>query len=139
MALIQFPHQLFGSGQFTATVLDNNGTPTHVLEAGAPFRVETSWEIPASAALLLGGVWTVSVYAESIGGGPELRTGTDTVPLNGGTNYSANVVVPPSTLNGNPSPPASGVYKLVTVLTHRNFGRNSDVAAIAEGPMVRIA
>lgn len=138
MADIQFPNQLFGKGAFTAEVQDNNGDPTNVLEADKPFKVETKWEIPALAALLLGGVWTVSVYAESIGRGPELRIGSETVPLNGGTQFSTTVTVPP-TFENNPTPPTGGIYKLVTVLTHRNFGQNSDVAAIVEGPVVRIA
>jgi hypothetical protein len=30
------------------------------------------------------------------------------------------------------------VYKLVTVLTHRNPGKISNVAAVAEGPTLRI-
>ena len=37
-----------------------------------------------------------------------------------------------------PAPPDSGVYKLVTVLTHRNFGSVSDVSAVEEGPFLRI-
>lgn len=138
MSDIQFPNQPFPKGTFTAEVQDNNGDPTNVLEASQPFRVETKWEIPPLAALLMGGVWTVSVYAESIGPGPEVRVGSQTVSLNGGTTYSATVIVPP-TLTNNPTPPAGGIYKLVTVLTHRNFGQNSDVAALVEGPVVRIA
>lgn len=139
MAQIQFPNRLFGFGDFHAEVQDNSGAPTSVLEAGVPFRVETKWEIPPLAALLLGGVWTVTTYAESIGPGPEIRIGSDTVPLNGGTSYSTTVTVPANTLPNNPNPPTSGVYKLVTVLTHRNFGRTSDVAAIVDGPTARIA
>ena len=139
MADIQFPNQFFGPGSFEAEVQDNNGNPTSVLEAGAEFKVKTKWAIGALAALLLGGEWVVTVYVESIGPGPERRIGTDTVPLNGSANYSTIVVVPPNSVTNNPNPPVSGVYKLVTVLTHRNFGQISDVAAIAEGPLVRIA
>ncbi|HEU4348255.1 MAG TPA: hypothetical protein VFR35_10750 [Actinoplanes sp.] len=139
MADIQFPNQLFGPGTFEAEVLDNNGDPTSVLEAGAEFKVRTKWAIGALAALLLGGEWVVTVYVESIGPGPERRIGTEIVPLNGSANYSALVVVPANTLPDDPNPPVGGVYKLVTVLTHRNFGKVSDVAAIAEGPLVRIA
>ncbi len=60
MSQIRFPNQPFAFGQFFVDVQDNNGDPTSVLEAGAPFKVETKWEIPALAALLLGGVWTVT-------------------------------------------------------------------------------
>jgi hypothetical protein len=137
MAKIQFPTTLF-SGTFDASVMDNNGAPAEVLEAGAPIRVRTQWNINALAALLLGGQWEVTVYAESIGPGPERQIVTTTIPLTGGLRYGAIVSVPPRTLPDDPAPPISGVYKVVTVLTHRNFGKTSDVAAIVEGPMVRI-
>lgn len=139
MANIQFPNALFGPGVFTATVQDNNGAPTEVLEAGVPFRIRTAWTIGPLAALLLGGQWTVTTFVESIGPGPEQEIGHTTVPLNGSAAYNAVVTVPASTLPNDPPPPTSGVYKLVTVLTHRNFGKISNVAAVAEGPVVRIA
>jgi hypothetical protein len=139
MADIQFPNQLFGPGTFTAVVLDNNGAPSGVLEAGDPFTIETKWSIGLLAALLLGGQWEVAAYVESIGAGPEQQVGaTVVVPLNGGQNYAATITVPANTLPNDPSPPASGVYKLVTVLIHRNFNKVSNVAAVAEGPILRI-
>jgi hypothetical protein len=139
MAQIQFPNTLLGPGTFSALVQDNNGAPTEVLEAGAPFKVRTEWKVGLLAGLLLGGTWEVSVYVESIGQGPEERIGRTTVPLNGGQTYTAVVDVPANTLPNDPPPPASGVYKIVTVLTHRNFGKTSNIAAIVEGPIVRIA
>ncbi|MDY7086118.1 MAG: hypothetical protein SYR96_13530 [Actinomycetota bacterium] len=139
MQNIQFPNLPFPPGNFAAQIQDNSGAPANVLEASKPFKVETKWDIVPEAARLLGGVWTVSVYAESIGPGPEMHLGSETVPLNGGTNYSATVTVPAGTLPNDPTPPASGIYKLVTVLTHRNFGKNSDVAGLVEGPVARIA
>lgn len=139
MADLQFPNVLLGPGTFDATVIDNNGVPSSVLEADQQFTIETSWNISALAALLLGGEWQVAAYVESIGAGPEQQIGaTVTVPLNGGTNYSATVIVPANTLPDDPAPPASGAYKLVTLLTHVNFGKVTDVAAVVEGPIVRI-
>jgi len=141
MADIQFPNQLL-NGSFSAAVLDNNGVPTNVLEAAQPFTITTSWKVSALAALLLGGEWRVSAYVESIGPGPEQQVGpTETVLLNGGTNYAVNIVVPANTLPdldpaGNPA--VSGAYKIVTLLAHRNFGKFSDVSAIVEGPILRI-
>lgn len=139
MADIQFPNVFFGPGTFTATVNDNNGNPSNVLEAGQPFTIAASWNIGALAALLLGGQWEVAAYAESIGPGPELELGTTgPIPLNGGQAYAATVTVNANTVPNNPAPPNSGVYKIVTVLTHRNFGVVSNVAAVVEGPVVRI-
>lgn len=140
MASIQFPNQLFGPGTFNATVLDNNGAPSTVLEAGQQFTIRTQWSIGALAALLLGGQFEVAAYVEAIGPGPEQQVGpTVVVPLNGGQNFAADIVVPANTLPDDVGPGQSGSYKLVTLLTHRNFGVVSDVAAVAEGPVLRIA
>lgn len=139
MAVMQFPNVLLGPGSFDATVIDNNGAPSSVLEANQPFTVHAQWTISPLAALLLGGDWDVAAYVESIGPGPEQQVGpTVPVPLTGTTTYTADIVVPAGTLPDNPVPPISGAYKLVTLLTHRNFGVVSDVAAIVEGPLVRI-
>ena len=138
MADIQFPNQLF-TGTLDAQVLDNNGAPSSVLEAGQDFTIRARWRIDAVAALLLGGQWELAAYVESIGIGPEQQVGpTEVVALNGGRNYSASITVPANTLPNNPQPPNAGVYKLVTVLTHRNFGLVSNVAAVVEGPILRI-
>ncbi|WP_328472312.1 hypothetical protein OHA21_09525 [Actinoplanes sp. NBC_00393] len=139
MARIQFPNRLFGPGDFFAEVVDNNGDPTEVLEAGDSFEIRTKWDIGLLAALLMGGEWTVSTYVESLGPGPEKLIGTTTLPLDGSTAYKATVHVPANTLPNDPPPPTGGVYKMVTVLTHRNFKKISNVAAVAEGPVVRIA
>ena len=139
MSDIQFPNILLGPGGVTATVLDNNGAPATVLEAGDPFTVHADWTISPLAALLLGGQWELTAYVESIGPGPEQQVGpTVIVPLTGATNYSADITVPAGTLPDDPAPPTSGVYKTVTVLTHRNFGQVTDVVGIVEGPVLRI-
>jgi hypothetical protein len=136
---IQFPNILLGPGTVTADVLDNNGAPATVLEASQPFTVHAEWDISPLAALLLGGEWQLAAYVESIGAGPEQQIGpTVTVPLTGATSYSANITVPAGTLPDNPAPPASGVYKTITVLTHRNFGATTDVVGLVEGPVLRI-
>ncbi len=61
------------------------------------------------------------------------------MPLNGGTTYSTDIVVAAGTLPNNLPAGQSGTYKLVTLLTHVNFGAVSDVAAVAEGPILRIS
>jgi hypothetical protein len=140
MASIQFPNILLGPGTFDATLVDNNGSPSSVLDASVPFHIDCSWTISPLAALLLGGQWELSAYVESIGPGPEKEIGAlVTVPLTGTTNYSATIVVPANTLPVNPAPPVSGTYKMVMLLTHRNFAHVTDVAGVVEGPLVRIA
>jgi hypothetical protein len=139
VALIQFPNKLFAPGHFDIVVNDNNGTPSSVLDAGLEFTIDAKWSIDPLAALLLGGQWEVAAYVESIGQGPEQQVGkTKVVPLDGGDKYKTTVRVPAHTLPNNPAPPISGVYKLIVVLIHRNFNAVSDVAAVAEGPFLRI-
>jgi hypothetical protein len=138
MSNIQFPNTLFGPATFDAVVKDNDGFPSTVLEASADFLIETEWEIVALAALLLGGRWTVTAYVESLGPGREQAIATASVPLNGGRNYNAVLRVLANTLPDNPPPPSSGVYKVVTVLTHDNFGKITNVAAVVDGPVLRI-
>ena len=139
MTSIQFPNQFLGPGTLDVVVVDNNGAPATVLEASQDFTIEASWQIDAISALLLGGQWEIAAYVESIGEGPEKQIGqTEVRPLTGGTGYSATITVPANELPDNPSAPVSGVYKLVTVLTHRNFNLLTNVAAVAEGPIVRI-
>lgn len=141
MADIQFPNVLFGPGTATIVVNDNNGAPATVLEAADPFTINVSWNVDALFALLTGGQWEVAAYVEGIGGvAPEQQVGnTETVLLNGGQNYAATITVAGGTLPNNPAPPNSGVYKLVVVLIHRNFGVVSNVAAVIEaGSLLRI-
>jgi hypothetical protein len=139
MSDIQFPNLLLAPGTFTAQLLDNNGAPSTVLEAAQEIEIRCEWVISPLAALLMGGQWEVAAYAESIGPGPEQQIGpTVVVALNGGTNYAATIRVPGGTLPDDPAPPQSGAYKVVVLLTHRNFGKVSDVAAVVEFPVVRI-
>jgi hypothetical protein len=139
MVEIQFPNVLLAPpSTFTAVLNDNNGNPSTVLDAGTDITIDANWEISQLAALLLGGEWEVAAYAESIGPGPEAKLGAVTVPLNGGTTYSATITVPATTLPNPPAAGESGAYKVVVLLTHRNFGQVSDVSAIVEFPVVRI-
>ena len=100
MADIQFPNVLLSPpGTFDAVLIDNNGDPSTVLDAGLDFTINANWTISSLAALLLGGQFEVAAYAEAIGAGPEQQIGNlVVVPLDGSTNYSATVTVPANTL-----------------------------------------
>jgi hypothetical protein len=139
MVAIQVPN--LGPGTFTADVVDNNGDPNTVLEAAQDFRIVCSWRISQAAANTLGGQFELAAYVESIGPGPEQQVGrTVTVPVTGNRSYGPfDIVVPGGTLPNNVGPGQSGAYKLVTLLTHRNFGRVSDVAALVEERVLRIS
>ena len=50
MADIQFPNVLFGPGAFNVSVLDNNGSPASVLDAGLPFTIHAEDDRSAGGA-----------------------------------------------------------------------------------------
>lgn len=140
MAVIQFPNVPFGPGTFTATVVDNNGNPSSVLDAAQPFSIEVEAILDPLSASLLGGELEFAAYVESIGPGVEQQVGpTETAVLTGATNYPKTIVVAANTLPNNLGPGESGAYKLVTLMTHRQFGAVTDVAAVAESPILRIS
>ena len=142
MADIQFPNVFFAPGTFEARVLDNNGDPRNVLDAGLAFTIRTRTVLSNNAATFLGGTFEYAAYVESIGPGPEQQVGNlETRVNNGTTPIDVDIVVSPGTLPNNVPPgPISGAYKLVVLLTHRdNAGAVTDVAAIVDGPVLRIS
>ena len=133
MPAIQFPNAFF-TGDMAATVLDNNGTPSNVLESSQPFTINVTWDYNTFG--LLGGQWLVQAFAESIGPGPELAIGNAgpvAATPDGAKATAINV-------GANTLPPNnSGVYKIVIVLTHENpAGTHTNVAALSEGPLVKM-
>ena len=140
MTEIQFPDALFGPGTFTATVVDNNGTPASVLNAAEPFSIEVEAILDTLSAGLLEGQLEFAAYVESIGPGVEKQVGpTEIAVLTGATNYPDVIEVPANELPDNLGPGESGAYKLVTLMTHRAYGVVTDVAAVVEGPILRIS
>jgi hypothetical protein len=134
MGVIGFPPTL-GPGTYKVVVNDNNGNPATVLDAGKDFTIDVEWTIDPVTAGLLAGQWEVSAYVESIGPGVEDLIGQSVEPVNGGTNYSTtiNVLAAAGKLPNNPAPPQSSVYRLATVLTHRNqFNKISELAGFDE-------
>lgn len=126
-----------------------------VIDPTKPFDITVDWEIFGALVPLwlaaLDDNWNVSVFAESIGPGPEIPLGTALVPktavlpciVNGAqpncTRYSATVTVPPTTLTedvGNDS----GTYKLVvTVFLNSSLGQPGfDLTGFREGPIIRV-
>ncbi|WP_329476578.1 hypothetical protein OG558_36205 [Kribbella sp. NBC_01510] len=124
-------------GAVTAVaIIDHDGNPNRVIDDQLPFDVTIDWTVqPPATAALLDGNWTVKVYAESMGPGPEVLIGTAVVAATGGPAYSASINVPAGTLPSD-VPPDSGVYKLVVVITYRNtLNVLTEMAAFSEGPM----
>ena len=139
----------------TLAVLDPaqpGNTGNLVLDPTQPYTVRMRWEIFGGEVPLylaaLSKQWRVAAYAESIGPGPEITLGTDTVPVSTGVNdptrpfgkiWEHDLTVPAGTLPedgaGN-----SGVYKIVaTVFLNSSIGAPGyDIAGFADGPLIRI-
>jgi hypothetical protein len=138
-----FPNPLTAKGNFKATVNDNAGLPTNVIEASEKFTVDCDWDIDAITASLLGGTWHVDLYAESIGGGFEGRLAGNAVAVVPGQKvYKSTITVPGGTLpNDPPVHPLnndSSVFKMVVVLRHHNGAVTTSITALSDGPVVLV-
>lgn len=119
---------------------DLDGNPNRVLSPALPFLVTVSWNNTGALVPFMGGEYTVRVYAESMGPGPEAEIGHTTVGVNASGNYSVTLNVPANTLAAaEPDLPhntgafePSGVYKLVAVVSYANFGVNLPIAGFRE-------
>jgi hypothetical protein len=142
---IEFPPAMSGSGP-DVQVLDPGGAPNTIIRTADPFAVRVRFAVDQPGASLLGGQWLIRAYAESVGPGDEKQIG-NTVALNvsagvpGGPparlEYTATVQVPAGTL-ADEGPNSSGVYKLVVIVTHNNFGGPTVLAGFSEGPVIQM-
>lgn len=119
-------------------IIDPQGMPSRVIDTDAGFKIDVAWQLAGSAALYLGGKWTVRALVESMGAGYEGQVGpTRDVALNGGTTYSTSISVAPHTL-----PPPAGpdtVYKLVVLVSHVAVnGVKTEMAGFGEGPYFEV-
>ena len=147
------------SGEFTSVALDEpggfgEGSPGNlVINEDQPFSINVTWKMEGPLTPLwlaaLGGNWSVSAYAESVGPGPELILKQDSVPVssavvNGTTRtWTHTLVVPAGTLQeenpGNPLGP-SGIYRLaVTTFLDSTLGAPGyDIIGFFEGPAIKV-
>ncbi len=91
----------------------------------------------------LGGNWNVQVFAESLGGGPEiLLARDDSVAADPNmSDYAVQLTVPPTALaEGDPGSNVSGIYKLVvSVFLNSNLGNPGfDMTGFNEGPIIQV-
>ena len=118
-----------------------------VLDRKQPFKVAVQWKVTGLLRPLwlsaLGGNWNVQVYAESIGGGPEVLLASDnTVAADPNrSDYDVTLEVPANSLpEGNPGSNISGIYKLVvSVFLNSTLGNPGfDMIGFNEGPIIQI-
>lgn len=119
----------------------------HVLNRNDAFKIKVEWKITGLLRPLwlsaLGGRWNVQVYAESLGGGPELLLASDN-SVNADpqvSDYAVELTVPPNALDeGNPGSQTSGIYKLVvSVFLDSTLGAPGfDMTGFNEGPIIQV-
>jgi hypothetical protein len=144
---------LIGGDVTTVVVIDPAGTfppfevGNHVLNRNDSFQVNVAWEITGLLRKIwlqaLGGNWNVQLFAESIGGGPEILLASDnSVPADPQVaNYSVTLNVQPNALDeGDPGSNVSGIYKLVvSVFLDSNLGSPGfDMTGFNEGPIIQV-
>ena len=78
-----------------------------------------------------------AAYVESIGPGRRHRS-VRRSPSRSTAAHLQRRILGGRTPADNPAPPNSGVYKVASVLTHRNFGNTTDIVGVVEGPVLRI-
>jgi hypothetical protein len=133
------------------------GRGNHVVDPGKTFELTVEWEVFGQLVPLwlsaLAGNWDVSVYAESLGGGKEVRLGSASVPTtaiqtctvnqakDNCTKFSAKIAVPPNTLDEHaPGSDIGGIYKLVAaVFLNSNLPGTPgfDLVGYTEGPIIQ--
>ncbi len=92
----------------------------HVLNRNDSFQVSVTWKIDGLLRPLwlaaLGGSWNVQLFAESLGGGPEILLASDnSVAADPAVaNYSVTLNIPPNALDeGDPGSNAPGAAKRI--------------------------
>lgn len=119
----------------------------HVIDSDEDFKVGVKWELDGLLATLWlaalrSARWDVSVYAESMGGGNEVRLGTATVAVDPSDHtYEATIDVRGGQLQEHtPGTNVGGVYKLVVaVFLNSNLGRPGyDITGFSEGPYIQV-
>lgn len=156
MAHTQFEPSFPGAWEGTADVdvMDAAGVaPNRVIQTDDAWSVDVEWEIDGFLASLTdiasGAEWTVSVYAESLGGGAaqEKQIGTtqtvnftNNTPSGTARQYSASIMIPTHSANPAQGLPA-GAYRLVTIILARKAAAPNDPlpqAAFVDGPVVHL-
>ncbi len=148
MSWDDFGNFLHGTGP-TNTVLDPDLNPNNILQENLGGTCQMDWSFTGSATQFLEQTtFTVNLYAESIGPGPDVQVGPSViVPGSAHTppglnapppwNYTANVAIPPNSLPAT-GPNASGVYRLTTVITNSIGGQRDQLAGFVDGPVIEM-
>jgi hypothetical protein len=134
---------LHGTGP-TTTVIDPDGTPNNILQENIGGSVRVDWGFSGAGRFFLTPTqFTINLYAESIGPGPERLVGSVTVAGSNHTagptwNFTGTVVIPPNSLPAANGPVSSGVYRLTVIITNSVGGVRTQLAGFVEGPVIEM-
>lgn len=118
-----------------------------VIDPTKPFNVRVEWKVTGGETGLrmnAVGDWSIFLYAESMGPGPEIRLNISPSTVARGTpatpamNWAVDVTVQPNQLSENL--PTSGVYKLIVVVfANAVVAGGHDVIGYYEEPVMILA
>lgn len=113
-------------GEFTKISLRQDELPGYlgnkVIDPAKDFFIDLEWTLTGTeVALRMYDVadWNINVYCESIGPGPEMNLGRQTLPKGSplpGVVYTCNFKVPAGTVPEHDGSGNSGIYKLVVAV-----------------------
>jgi len=124
----------------SVSVVDADGNPNLVIEAGKGFSVPVHWELTGFLAPLIVNDWHVRLFADGIGApfnGKLAETEAVTATaIGGGIAYDAVLVVPPAVANTLVDAAGDGVYELAVVISHDNVFDVRDTMAGFAGDLI---
>jgi hypothetical protein len=138
------PPAILDAAITSVDVVDLDGNPNRVVEAGAGFNVPVRWDLTGVLAPLVINDWHVRLFAESIGGGfegklAEVTAAVPTLISPTHVRYDATLIVPAATTNLLVNAEGDGVYELVVVIAHDNVVNARDtMAGFADGLVIEV-
>jgi hypothetical protein len=138
------PPAILDAAITSVQVLDLDGNPNLVVEAGSGFNVPVRWSLTGVLAPLVINDWHIRLFAESIGGGfegklAEVTAAVPTLISPTHVQYDAVLNVPAATTNLLVNAEGDGVYELVVVIAHDNVVNARDtMAGFADGIVIEV-
>ncbi len=138
------PPAILDAAVESVQVIDLDGNPNRVVEAGTGFQVKVRWHLTGVLAPLIINDWHVRLFAESIGPGFEGKLAeqtavTPTLVTPTDVRLDATLNVPAASTLAMVNAEGDGVYELVVVIAHDNVVNLRDtLAGFADGLVIDI-
>ena len=131
------------SGTIAVSIVDPAAgayPPSSIVQRDHAWRINVNWTINGSAALGLGGDWTVRAFLESVGPGFEGQIGpTMSVPVSSATpSFSRSYATTINAPAANTIPGLNdGAYGLTVLINYSNGGVPGEIAGVVEMPIMQ--